>query len=1083
MSEFHPIDPSFNIQVVEEEVGEKGVKVKIATKIEIETALPVVLYQKQEPDQKDQRFEGYVRQFVPTTADFSIWGDEVAIFGKIEAPGRNFQVYARVLRPGFFGSIADIDVSGAAPPKALAKLPVGATWTKKTLIAPRTRAKAGEKGPTGKGKTGTSGDQHHPGGSGQSPEDANDERMHGQAGEPGAPGAQAGEIAIYCERAVRGGAPPLYLRAIGGRGQDGQPGQDGAEGGDGGHGWIFLDSGWATFPTDGGPAGNGGNGGKGGQGGKGGKGGNIIYYRVGIEVNEFGRDIGRPIVYPWGGQEGTPGAGGALGRKGTPGDGGNGPKPGFSRTADRTRNWNYAQKGRPGVDGLPGAAGDRPPGEDHKGNSDVKLVTLPEMAGVWRVTQLQMMFEAVRARYLATDPRREKAKFAEIGEKLAWIDRLLLNYPDNDKALAAALAKTVLSVRETQDVGLDYFGKTPAFMPAVSLATYQTALDGALGYLHAAEVDYLNYFAKLKKAQEAADELGAAQHHIEANKGYMVDKKRATVIDLAALKTQIDEAEEARKAYKENKLDPALKNFAVKVNQAFGLGPKPFVDCLSQLAFIGEKPFNIAAMVTSQVAQLGTEMAEAKQKILNDLGEQVDKNYVLGQIARVQSGSGKELRAEFQKMGDGTISDSASYKSVVQLNALRELCDEFRQTEGAFDAAAAIDHYIELIERRNGIIDFYNEGCRRLVDLDGEVRRCELQINQFDAKRAKEQARLPVMTSLVAGYYERAKTECIREIYMANRAYSFWALEPYEGFYGRLGDPAALAHAGLKDIAEETKRKLLTRLDTVRETKNWFPKLDSDDDALGVLVVMTKESHPEVLRALQINFRTEFELLPSDRYARAPHNDGEPSVEAAIRYSLAGGLASMPMAALHNPGEPPRGFCNPFYGKADVRLIRIRPWLVGMRTKTNRVHDVTITHLGLERFRTTLDAPFPQGEGPEAYVEHLPFKKRVKYNPEGLSYSVAEGEFTPGSFAGLPDIEDGDLDDLGLRGAAAVGGKAGALNALPGGAYAPIGPFGRWRIEAWPKDNGFDKDEDESMLADLSAIVIDFHGFFQEFSS
>jgi hypothetical protein len=72
-------------------------------------------------------------------------------------------------------------------------------------------------------------------------------------------------------------------------------------------------------------------------------------------------------------------------------------------------------------------------------------------------------------------------------------------------------------------------------------------------------------------------------------------------------------------------------------------------------------------------------------------------------------------------------------------------------------------------------------------------------------------------------------------------------------------------------------------------------------------------------------------------------------------------------------------------------------------------------------------------------------------------------------------MEDGQLDGLDLR-------SGGTFEKLPTeGAYAPIGPFGRWRISARPADNGMEID-DKSMLSELTAIVIDFHGFSETFN-
>ena len=1063
------IDPSFNFQ------ESRDTKTGVTDRIEIETSLPVVLFQEDEPKKE---FPHYVRQYIPETASVGVWGDEVAVFGRICTPGRDVEIFARTFRslpaprevppkadvtdPGSMPATQvltvvppEIDVSGAEPPAAKEALTVSSLWKATTNWVPRGRATNG-KGETG--YVGVTGVKALSGGPGQSPKDEHDERMHGQAGDAGAPGHGAGNILICCERMVRDGDLDLALIANGGKGQDGQAGQAGAYGGDGGPGGDLSVGINNHAPTNGGPGGKGGDGGKGGRGGQGGKGGEIQVLTCTPVPGFEARCSGGP--------GGDPGQGGARGEAGNGGPAGRG----HMRVAGKPV---FATGGSKGTAGEPGSVGDpAPPSAD--GSFGHKEVDLRVMAGRCRVTQLQMVFEGLRARYLATDPVRDAAAMKEIGDSLAWLDTLLVSYPQDraDKAHAVALGYTVLSARQTQDIGLDYFGKTPAFMPAVSIGTYQAAIDQALTYLQEAETNYLAYFDALKTAQRAADELRQAHRSISAAKGYMKDKKRETVATLVSFRKKVDEAEVARKA-DAKRLMVLLQGFEDRVTSAFGISPQTLFNCLSQLAFIGESPFNAGAMVVSQA---GTALLEASEKVLTDSGESLNKSYVLGEIAKIKGATGKELKAEFVQMAGGLINESASYKYLVQLQALQELCDAFRQSlSGAFDAALAIDRHIKLIAQRNLVIGYYNDACRRLVDLGGEVSRCELQTRQFDAEHAAEQARLPAMTSLVAGYYERAKAECIREIYLAKRAYAFWSLECHSGFYGGLGETAALRSADLKAIAEGIKIALLARLNEVRAAPNWFPKLASGNDALGVLVVMTDQSHPDVFADLRTNFSAEFELLPAVRGCRAPIQEADPTVHAARYYSL---ISPKPAA---NAGQET---FNPFHGKANVRITRIRPWLIGMKTAPNRAHEIAITHLGYERFRTPQDAPFPEEEGPDGYVEHLPLRKIIRYNPVGLSYSAVNGAFTPGSFAGLPDMEDGDLDSLDLRSAAALGQGQGVepLSALPRqGSYAPIGPFGRWRIEAHPRDNGFVKDQDASMLANLSAIVIDFHGFYQPF--
>lgn len=90
------------------------------------------------------------------------------------------------------------------------------------------------------------------------------------------------------------------------------------------------------------------------------------------------------------------------------------------------------------------------------------------------------------------------------------------------------------------------------------------------------------------------------------------------------------------------------------------------------------------------------------------------------------------------------------------------------------------------------------------------------------------------------------------------------------------------------------------------------------------------------------------------------------------------------------------------------------------------------------------------------------------YNAKGLSYLEATHAFSPGRLfgRGVTGTQDGDL-----------GFPKDGISDLPAaGKYAPIGPFGRWRL-AVPKNLN-----QELKLSGLHAVVIDFHGFHQTYA-
>jgi hypothetical protein len=95
-------------------------------------------------------------------------------------------------------------------------------------------------------------------------------------------------------------------------------------------------------------------------------------------------------------------------------------------------------------------------------------------------------------------------------------------------------------------------------------------------------------------------------------------------------------------------------------------------------------------------------------------------------------------------------------------------------------------------------------------------------------------------------------------------------------------------------------------------------------------------------------------------------------------------------------------------------------------------------------------------------------RRSFNYNAAGLSYDEATHAFSPGRLfgRGVTGSQDGDL---GFP-------KDGSAICPRQAKYAPIGPFGRWRL-AVPRNLN-----QELKFSDLHAVVIDFHGFHQTYA-
>ena len=651
--------------------------------------------------------------------------------------------------------------------------------------------------------------------------------------------------------------------------------------------------------------------------------------------------------------------------------------------------------------------------------------------------------------------------WVRLRQRLSWVNRISFQIPDNhpQKTLAELVNQSAWTAYTNYNNGLDYFGKTPEFSPIVSLATYLTFLEKSLETFKEIEDTVGPYF---KSLHAETDEINKLQTAIG-----MTDKS------LALLNTRISDTKAA--LYGKNKvwdtiddlntklgsktknLKKKLGGFAKQVDEAFGLSVDTFFNCLSQLSFTNvHEPASALAM---GVSQLGTMGREARTKVLNKYGEPVNKSWLLDQIEVI--GEEADLKSEFKRRADGSLSHEGSDRLLIQLDKFRDQCKLFYgSVEDARKVRQELDEYIEAITKRNRHIDYYNLLARELLLLDAEVERQQLQKTEVEGALAHNEAPgLPAMTMFVSGLYEQAKAICVSDFYHAYRAYCFWALEPFSNFYAKFGrTPGAITHSHLKFAKGKLDADLLEALGKNYRTPNHFPSRSDVVGTMGCVVVLTKGFHPDFFAELVSSGEAEFELDPPTKNSEGTKDDPFRPTNAAWSGSE----------------RPPQDlYFNPFAGMADVRLTKVRVWLAGEENTLD--HNVRLIHLGDEQFRGRDDKPYPkrldppeqedQDQRKPRYVRHEPVPIPFNYNAEGLSYDEKNRAFRPGKlFERVVRSQDGDLrfPENGISDVAAIG------------KYAPIGPFGKWRLEVPRTENSLD-------LSTLNAVVIDFHGFHQTF--
>jgi EAL domain-containing protein (putative c-di-GMP-specific phosphodiesterase class I) len=416
------------------------------------------------------------------------------------------------------------------------------------------------------------------------------------------------------------------ISAGGGAGGEGQQGQQGADGGDGGPGWSYTDA--SRFATAGGDGGQGGNGGKGGKGGPGGKGGSVIVHLIAGGL--------QPSVNNKGGDAGLPGQGGPRGEPGAPGLGG------ADLEFEHGRGWVWPRKpsGKPGQRGEVGQTGDPGSrGADGAQQLSNGSLTPESLVANTRVSQLVMMWQRVRAEYVATDPAGSPATMKDLVSRVDWVATRLKAIPQSspDFPLTAAVLPGILSTQVAARAGLDYFGFGPFDVPAGSIALYREWLKNALAALEKLEGDFTRYFEALHNETDATAAFGAAAAKAADRKKALEDYRSALKAKITHELEKIQEFEgkEGKRTKDRQVVKGKLTKFSDEVDKAFGLTPETFLNCLSQLSFTSpENAMGAGIMVASQ---FGTVVNEGVNHILSDSKELVKKSWVLENINQFDS--------------------------------------------------------------------------------------------------------------------------------------------------------------------------------------------------------------------------------------------------------------------------------------------------------------------------------------------------------------------------------------------------------------------------------------------------------------
>jgi hypothetical protein len=519
------------------------------------------------------------------------------------------------------------------------------------------------------------------------------------------------------------------------------------------------------------------------------------------------------------------------------------------------------------------------------------------------------------------DPTKADEKtIKKIKDSLLRLHKILEEIPPGAKekekrldALYSSVTGLLLNLRAHQNV----FGEKPSFVPHGSLPIYKNDLEETARILKDLELVHKGYFKALRAKEDTTRSLGLARKQRLGLNARLKSRREDVLTRFGTIGTSIEIADKAIRP-KRKQLESKIDRFKAAIQRQCGLELRDFLDCLETMSFTSSEGPQAAAMGISQTGKL---IDKGVNYLTDAAGDSVKKQYVIHQLDLL----GRDVTdlTEAWKIGRDMqiqLDDPNAYKLLMEKQDFDRLCDRFLNLEG-FDYAAqsndpdvkvakeakdAMDGYVAAIQHRNEEVMAYNGAIAALADVEGQIEGIELQEKQIQAAiNANTDPELPIMTTYVDILYEQAKELCLRELYCANRALTFWSLQDFDVFGHLLGesDPGQITHEMIEAGQLEITKRLEAAFESLARPMQKFP---TENKRRGLKILLNDKTAPDVIADLKDRNVAEFSL---------------------------------------EPGKPPAHAV--FAGLANIRITRVRPWVKGMKSN-NKIHHIIITHMGKE---------------------------------------------------------------------------------------------------------------------------------------
>ena len=372
-------------------------------------------------------------------------------------------------------------------------------------------------------------------------------------------------------------------------------------------------------------------------------------------------------------------------------------------------------------------------------------------------------------------------------------DMMIASLPHdaNDTAAAAksaavtelvSIAKQAQGRLDTIQLGHNYYGFSANFVPALSFKTMKDFLDSSIGLFKSIAEAHSVWDEASKTQAFSEDKLKQAVQHLasltkqsQASTEQIKNMLQTTSSLIVTLQQQFGELKQA--------VLQAIQDAADAVRSVFlDLKLEDLVEAGAQLAFSPELP--MALIQTVSIAHKGL------SQVTDDDGVAIDRKLLITKITTL-SGTLKEIEEGITQSKDGNISldDAGGAKLIIAEKDLEKLLgsyetllssDFLKKVKDAFKA------YVDVVLKRNAAVFRYNACLQAYATVTRDLAMAEKNVEALKATTFEQSVYYPRNAATIHGFmtqlYNKALDQLMRELFFAQRAYYFMALqEPVNG--------------------------------------------------------------------------------------------------------------------------------------------------------------------------------------------------------------------------------------------------------------------------------------------------------------